>query len=223
MSPDKSHTSHSVPTSGSKTILAILTASAVIAIFLNVGTNATIALALSYAVTEVQAYLLIERAQTEARNGRATNGPTIYSANGLLAQPVHPARPSTDLSLAVIRDVSTAAALATLIAAVTLESFSFGGLAYYGVSLGEQWLFWQEILRLVFAIATVVVHIIMEGALILMVSCESAFNFSLSIVISRLEQRPYHLYAAELSSWRRLSPRNPAAKLLTCLGFEHCD
>ena len=170
-SPDKSRMQ--AQASGSKTTLAILTCSAVVAIFAAAGSNATIALGLSYAVIEALAFLLIERALSEAQHGRHNGGSVIYSANGLLSQPTQPAASGTESKFAVVRDVAAASAVATGIAALTLESLSFGVLAHWGIVspvLGEKWLLWEGVLGVVYALVVIVVQMLMDGALLVMVS-----------------------------------------------------
>ena len=169
-SPEKSRGQSS--DSGSKTALAILSVSAVVATFAASGSNATIALGLSYAIIEASALLLVERAESEAQHGRR-NGGVIYSANGLLAQPARPAVSSFETHISVIRDVSAAAAAATGVAALTLESFTFGGLAYWGLIgqvMGEKWVIGNAVLTVLYALAMVSVHMVVDSTLLTMVS-----------------------------------------------------
>ena len=175
---DKARGSH-IPAQGSKTALTILTLSALAAIFSSVGSNATIALGLSFAILQSIAFLLVERARIDAQYGRSANGGTvIYSANGYLSQPSKPASSGADSLWLVIRDVAFAAALCTTIATLTLESLSFGGISHMGVIgtiLGQKWLVGQGILSAVFGICMVGVHAVMDGTLLLMVSLKSHF------------------------------------------------
>lgn len=171
-SPDKSR-SHpsSTSASSSTTILLVLSTSAVAAIFAASGSNATIALGLSYTILTSLAFILIDRARNEARNANTT-GSVIYSANGFLSQPSAPNVSAADAKIAVIRDVAAASALATGVAAVSLESFTFGGLGYWGLFgriLGDNWVFWDGILGVVYAVTMVATHMGAYAALILLV------------------------------------------------------
>lgn len=157
---------------GSKTPLLILTAAAVVAVYDSSGTNTVISLGLSYATLFALALLVTERASAEARESHS-GGSVIYSANGFLSQPDKPASSPEDASLSVIRDVSAAAALGTLLAALTLESFTFGGVEYYGLidqAFGSQWVFWQAILSVLYWVFMVGVHMAMYATFLLMVS-----------------------------------------------------
>jgi hypothetical protein len=143
----------------------------VAATFASAGSNATIALGLSYTIIIALAFLLIESARAEARHNSAGN--VIYSANGLLTQPKHPSDGGANVLLAVVRDVAVAAALCTAFASVTLESFSFGGLAYrgsFGQVMGEEWKAWDETLELVYAVGVLLVQLITDGLLLYKVS-----------------------------------------------------
>ena len=172
-SPDKSRAQWTAA-SGSKTTLMILTSTAVIASFAALGSNATIALGLSYAIITALAFLLVEKARAEAASGRTIGGSVIYSANGLFSH-TSQATPgsSGDSKMAVIRDVAGASASCAGIAALTLESFTFGGLGYWGIFgqvPGDQWVFWDGILGVVYAIVTIVVHVVVYGTILLLVS-----------------------------------------------------
>ena len=73
----------------------------------------------------------------------------------------------------MVRDVATAAALATGCAALTFESFRFGGLGYWGVIsqlLGDHWKFWDGILGIVFAVGMMGIHVVIDALLLVMVS-----------------------------------------------------
>ncbi|KAK3726120.1 hypothetical protein LTR37_000268 [Vermiconidia calcicola] len=180
-SPDKPR-SRAAPGegSGSKTSLAILTCSAVVAIFAAAGSNATIALGLSYTIVQALAFLLIERARAEAQSGRHNAGSVIYSANGSLTQPSSAAS-GEGSTVAVIRDVATASALCTAIAALTLESFTFGGLGYWGIFgqvLGDQWVFWNGILGVIYAIVTVLVHVAVGVGILVLIQRQGSFATS---------------------------------------------
>ena len=143
-----------------------------VAIFAAAGSNATIALGLSYTIVQALAFLLIERGRAEAQSGRQNAGSVIYSANGSLTQPTSAASEGAS-TVAVIRDVATASALCTGIAALTLESFTFGGLGYWGIFgqvLGDQWVFWNGILGIVYALVTIVVHAAVGVGVLILVS-----------------------------------------------------
>jgi hypothetical protein len=172
-SPDKTRT-FSNTASASKTALAVLTCSAVAATVAPVGSHATIALGLSYTILDAFAFLLVGKSGTEAKSGRLNGGASvIYSANGLLSHPGKSASSSGDCQMAVIREVSAVAALSTATAVFTLESFTFGGLAYWGVigqAMGDQWVFGQGIVTLVYGIGMVGVHCFMYWAILVMVS-----------------------------------------------------
>ena len=159
------------PTYGSSTPLLILTASAVAAVHTSSGSNAVLSIGLSYAVLVAIALRLLESAHHVAENP-APNGSVIYSANGFLAQPNTPAGTASDTT--TIRDVSIAAALGTSLAALTLETFGFGGLTYEYV--GYQGTFGQAVWDAVYGLGTVVVHIVMLGPLLVMVSLTFAMS-----------------------------------------------
>ena len=150
-----------------------MTCSAVVAIFVAAGSNATIALGLSYAIVTALAFLLANKANTEARHARQNGGSTvIYSAHGLLTQP-DGARSTgtsgTDTKAAVIRDVAAASALATGIAALSFEDFTFGGVGYRGVPGHQQWVFWNGVRGIAYAVGMVVVHVVVDGMLLVTV------------------------------------------------------
>lgn len=171
-SPEKSRMLEA-PASSSKAPLIIFTCSAVVAIYAASGSNATIAIGLSYAIIEALAFLLIERARSEAQHARQNGGSVIYSANGLLSQPTQPAQSGLDSTLAVARDVSTASAVVTGVAALTLERFTFGGLIFRGVFgqiVKDGWMFWDPILSTIHALGMIIVHAVANGALLIMVS-----------------------------------------------------
>lgn len=164
---------HTPSTSGSKPTLLLLTVSGVVAVYAHLGSISAVALGLSYAVLQVLAFHLVERARAAAQHHVPNGGSVIYSASGLLTQPTKPPISSEEQWLSLIRDVSTAGALATGVAALTLESLRFGGLAYYGLlgqAMGDHWVFGQGVLSLVYALGTIIVHMAMYGALLLTVS-----------------------------------------------------
>lgn len=151
------------PASASWASLPLLTATALVAAYVSLGSNAPIALGLSYATLAATGYFLIERAKSVAQNP----GSVIYSANGFLAQPSSD-QSQEDASIVLARDVSFAGALATGVAAVLLESWSFGALPTQPFE--DQWNLGQSLLsRAVYGLLMVVVHMIMYSASILMV------------------------------------------------------
>lgn len=173
--PEKMRISISAPAiSGSKTALAVLTVSGVLAIIAPSGSSATIALGLSYTVFTAFAFLLVGKAGTEAKSGPLNGGGSIiYSANGLLSHPGKALSSPGESQMAVIRDVSAAAALATAIATFTLESFTFGGLAYWGVigqAMGDKWVLGQSILRFLYGMGMVGVHCGIYWTVLILVS-----------------------------------------------------
>lgn len=150
--------------------------SGVAALYASAGSNTSIALGLSYAIVCALALFLVERAKLEAQRSQESSSSVIYSANGLLAQPTRAEKGQASALTSVIRDVSAATALCTALAAVTMETLRFGGLAYPGVLgqvFGGQWAMWQSILGLLSGFGIVVVHVVMDGTLLLTVRCES--------------------------------------------------
>lgn len=161
---------------GSKTALAIGLLSAAVALYATTGSIATIALGLCEALVLALAYILIERALVDARHSTANGGSVIYSANGLLSQPSKPAVSEEDAPLVVARDTSMAAAIASGCACLTLESMSFGGLAYWGLlgqAMGDNWVFGQWILTLLYGLVMVIVTMALYGTLLIMVSLQT--------------------------------------------------
>lgn len=151
------------PASASRTSLPLLTACAFVAAYVSLGSNAPIALGLSYAVLAAAGYLLIERAKSAAQNP----GSVIYSANGFLAQP-SPDQAQDDAGVSLIRDVSFAGALATGFAAMSLESWTFGALPTQAFE--DQWNLGQSFLsRAVYGLLMVSVHMVVYSASLLMV------------------------------------------------------
>ena len=182
-----------------------MTLSAVVATYAAAGTNATIALGLSYAIFEALAFILIERARAEARNVRQNGVSVIYSTRGLLSQPERPVNSGTDSRMAVMRDVSMATAVAMGISALTLGSFTFGGLGYWGIfgkALGEKWLARQSMTAVVLGLVTVIVHLVMNGTLLLMVSI-------LSIQASANHSAPSSTRNPNAKAWCRSPSREP--------------
>lgn len=163
-----------VPVAGSKTSLVILTATALTAAFASAGSNATVALGLSYALVSAAGILLVQRAQWLAQNSRSNGNSVIYSANGFLAQPDDAERSSGDSSSDVVRDVCAAAGLATLVASVTLESWHIGSLLHHhewaGRSVVGNWAASNSYVGFAASIAILAAHMLMYQSLLLMVS-----------------------------------------------------
>ena len=160
-----------IPVAGSKTSLVILTATALIAASTSTGSNATVALGLSYALVSAAGILLVQRATWLAQSSRS-NGNVIYSANGFLAQPEDAERSnssgSNNSSSDVVRDVCAAAGLATLVASVTLESWGIGGLLHR--SPVGHWVSRNIYVGFAAALGILAVHMLMYWCLLLMVS-----------------------------------------------------
>lgn len=163
----------SATVSGSKISIAILSLASVTASFAAAGSNATIALGLSYAIVTALAFLLVERAYSEARHGRQSGGSVIYSANGLLSQPSSNQGTGKGAMTSTIRDVALAAGIATGIAALSMESFRLGGLEYWPRAakiLGDEWIIMNGSWRLIYGVCLIPVHVLMEPVLLIMVS-----------------------------------------------------
>lgn len=170
-SPTKS--TYASPAYGSRTDLAVTTLAGLIAAYSHSGSISVVALGLSHAVLEVFAFNLIERANGAAQHQLHNGRSVIYSASGMLTQPVMPVDSSEEPWVAMIRDVSVAGAVSSAAATLVLESRRFGGLAYYGIvgqAMGAQWEVGQGILSVVYGVGIVFVHAVMFGALLLMVS-----------------------------------------------------
>ncbi|CAK4032336.1 glycosyltransferase family 90 [Lecanosticta acicola] len=173
---------HASSTYGSKSTLALLTVSGLVAVYAHLGSISAVALGLSHAVLQVLALDLVERAKGAAKHHTSNGGSVIYSASGLLTQSTKAPASNQEQWLALVRDVSTAGGLAAAVAALTLESFRFGGLAYYGLlgqAMGNHWVFGQGVLSLVYAVGTIAVHMAMYGALLLAVQRHGALSTSL--------------------------------------------
>ena len=157
------------------TPFVILTASAVAATSISVGSNSALTIGLSYALLGAVALLLIQRAKGYATYGGQLGGAVIYSANGLLSQPEESTtQGSHGINLALIRDVSGAAAFFTGLAAITLEGISFGDQAYLQVvghlPRGDVSPLRVALLNILYPAVMVVVHAAMDSALLLTVS-----------------------------------------------------
>jgi hypothetical protein len=156
-----------------------LTASAVAATFAALGSNATIALGLSHALVTSLAWLLVSHAYSTANS--SNGGSVIYAANGSLSHPSSGSGGGEGSVVAVvIRDVAVAGAVCTAVAAIMLESFSFGGLAYWGLFgrvLGEQWQLWDGVLSVAYGAGMVGVHMVVSGVSLLLVSRQEDLCF----------------------------------------------
>lgn len=156
---------------GSRTALVILSASAVVAVHANTGTNTTFSLGASFALFASLSLLLVERARHETV--QPSSQPTIYSANGFLAQPETPAPSGKEATMSVIRDVSFAAAIGTAVTPFLLESWRFGGLSYWWKlddALGEGWVVGQAVLNIVYGLVMVGMNAVVYVATLLLVS-----------------------------------------------------
>lgn len=170
-------------TAGSKTALAILTASGVLATFAPGGSGGTtVALGLSYTIFTALAFLLVGKAGTEAKSGRLNGGGVIYSANGLLSHAGKSVTAPGEAQMAVVRDVSAAAAVATGIATFALESFSLGGVTYSSV-IGQGWgsrqVFGQNVLMFGYGLVLVGVHCGVYWTVLVLVSLAWVRSFLL--------------------------------------------
>ena len=156
----------------SKSTLAVLTGSALVAAYMSSGSITGTALGLSYAVLEASAFVVVDRARKLARYDTQSGGGVIYSANGLLAKPAKGSGSDEEQWISLLRDLSVAGTLTTGVAALTLESLSFrmGGLAYYGVH-GHGVVNRSIFPSLVYALGIVLVHAAMYAAFLLVVSC----------------------------------------------------
>jgi hypothetical protein len=198
-----------VPIAGSKTSLVILTATALTAAFTSTGSNATVALGLSYALVSAAGILLVQRAAWLAQSPRSN---VIYSANGFLAQPEDAERSdssgSGNSSSDVVRDVCAAAGLATLVASVTLESWHIGGLLYR--SPVGNWVARSSYAGLAVTLAILAVHILMYRSLLLMVcyilcQCSLFVNASATARLLHASLSAPSLYKQPLDPLRTLT------------------
>lgn len=168
--PDALEKPAAMPVEGSKTSLAILTATALAAIWSPIGSSTAAALGLSFALASAGGILLVGRARGLAQQSRSS---VIYSANGFLAQPEDSERSSGNNPADVVRDVCAAAALAILAASFVLESWSFGGLAYHGwagQSVSGNWASRHGYISFAISISAVMIHMLVYYSLLLMVS-----------------------------------------------------
>lgn len=148
------------PSSGCKTTLLALTLSGLVSVHAHAGSTTEIALGLSHAVCEALAFQLIERAQDVSRHHKQQYGGTVgyLTASGTGAD--------DERGLFVLRDVSVAGAITTALA-VTLEGVHFGGLINYGLI---SHVLSQGVLSTMYALGTVLLHMIVFAATVLMVS-----------------------------------------------------
>jgi hypothetical protein len=149
----------------------ILAATALTAAFTSTGSNATVALGLSYALVSAAGALLVQRATWLAQSSRRNGNSVIYSANGFLAQPEDAEQSggsgSSNSSSDVVRDVCAAAGLATLVASVTLESWHIGGLLHRA-PVGN-WVARSSYVGFAATLAILAVHMLMYWSFLLMV------------------------------------------------------
>lgn len=167
---------------GSKTLLLVLSASAVSAAYTASGTTATLSLGLSYTAFMAMAFMLVERASQEVRQASQRNGGATHSANGLLMQ--SSGLEQGESILEVIRDVSAVAALGTGVAACMLERlpFSFGEMASWGiVSHDDQWMMGKAAQVAFLGLGRVMIQGMVEVGLLIMVSPFSCNHFSASL------------------------------------------
>jgi hypothetical protein len=160
-----------VPISGSKTSLAILTVTALTAAHASTGSNATLALGLSYALVSATGILLVQHAVSLAQSSRSNGNSVIYSANGFLAQPEETERESSgNNSSDILRDVCAAAGLVMLVASIAIESWRFGGVYQEKRSVIGNWDTHNDYLGFAATIAILLMHMLMYHCLLLMVS-----------------------------------------------------
>jgi hypothetical protein len=132
----------------------------------------SIALGLSYTAVQVLALCLVERARRDTQQKIRAESRRRVSATGL------PVLSESSLSnqdpwQLVLQDVSLAAAAVTLFATVMFESLQFGGLVCFGVIdriLGEHWMEGQVFVASILGAIMVLVHCVMNAALVLTVS-----------------------------------------------------
>jgi hypothetical protein len=163
----------------------VLTVTALTASFASAGSNATVALGLSYALISAAGILLVQRAGVLAQSSRSNSG--IYSANGFLAQPEDADRSGGHSSSDVVRDVCAAAGLATLVASVTLEAWHFGDLVYHhewaGRSVVGNWVARNAYVGFAATIAILLVQILVYYSLLLMVSPRSCYRRLVEVAV----------------------------------------
>lgn len=203
--PDALEKPAAVPVAGSKTSLAILTLTALAAMWTPIGSSTAAALGLSYALASAGGILLVERAGGLAQQSRSS---VIYSANGFLAQPEDSERPTGNNSADVVRDVCAAAASATLAASFLLESWSFGGLAYHGWaghSMSGNWASRHGYISFAIAVGVVLIHMLVYYSLLLMVSELVAPNMKVSLGHGSTGRGCDALWSMAPSTFRSLS------------------
>lgn len=173
-SPDKARSS-ALSSHGASTSLAVVTLCAVAAVYTSTVSLSANALGMSHAVLQVLSFQLVERAGRAGQHGD--------DSDGLLSQS---AASNGEHWLLVLRDVATAATATTALGALLFESSHFGGLQYYGLlgqAMGDNWIFGQAILTVFYALGAVLVHVVMFGALLLMVSRNLRFNGTLPCLL----------------------------------------
>ena len=159
---------------GSTTLLLILTTSGLAAIYFPLGSVSVLALGLCNAVALVWAFQLFSRAQEVAQDEHQHGGGVIYSANGLLTQPVTPQDASTPRWVLIWGDVAVAAGVSMGVAALAWEGVHFGQLHYDGPPHERDpalppWFYGVSFANILLALASVITHMGMFSALLLMV------------------------------------------------------
>lgn len=182
MAPTGPGKSASEPARGSNALLAILTASALAATYTFTVSNTSTALGSSYLVVTALAWLLLERAQSAARQSRSNGSSVVYSANGFLAQSPAPEADARDSAVALVRDLASAAAAALLLAAVSTASldisstavWTFPGHTIVSGTVGSR------LLTFVYTVGSILVHVSMCGAILVLVSLISRLPYTIA-------------------------------------------
>ncbi|KAK3674625.1 hypothetical protein LTR78_005347 [Recurvomyces mirabilis] len=167
------------PVYTSATPLYVSTACGVAATYVSSGSNTTLSIGLAYATLTALALRLAQSANLGSQN--ASNGRTVYSTNGFLAQPEHTWTDTANTTFTMLRDVSAAATMGTGVASLIIEGLSTGGLSYWGV-LGSATIgmgvFGQVLLGAVYGAAMVLLHVAMYASLLLLVQQHDALTSS---------------------------------------------
>jgi hypothetical protein len=135
-----------------------------------------VALGLSYAAVQVLALCLVERARKDTQQKIRSESRRRVSATGLPILSEDSLLSNQDPWQLVLQDVSLAAAAVTLSATVMFESLQFGGLVCFGVIdqiIGEHWMEGQVFVASIIGAIMVLVHCVMNAALVLTVSAIS--------------------------------------------------
>lgn len=163
--------------SSSRITLVFVTLAGLVSISAHAGSITSVALGLSYAVSEVLAIIQIERAYTA--QATVNGGSVIYSVNRLSTHTTHISWPVEERQLSVIHDVAFAGAIAIGAAGIGLEGLSFGGLQYYGLIgqlFGNKWQSGQGALSFVYVVSTVLIQIVAFATLVIMVSVKGSVS-----------------------------------------------